>query len=410
LNNNEESLSQSVLEAAVSEIRTLCEREDPELKDKPAMETMDAPLAGVFVDLIWDAAPMSKVNELVKLEVLSWALTTVDKPKLEPRRTFGTIELVEIQELSSCAENPSEERALMRCNPKFAPESDTNWAPLVGKFVVPKVLVWRTTLKDNAKLELAAKTAEETTTLDEIAVPRGTLQTMELSASHSEFSHADALILDDADTPKIPKPTATTTTEEDPVDATFEVPRTNFSGDKYEKDRVKDVTFRPEDIKTGIDANSPWHALETIEVSDIHEWLDGAENPILTDCDRDSWPALEPYNVTDTEPEVGKVRCLRDDIESNEKMASEIEDKEVWESADTRKVTRANPPCDILHLIAESDNHCENWHTVPSRATLAEGFCNEYPDPPDNVINAAPETAKPTDESNVNKGPTLGRS
>jgi hypothetical protein len=112
-------------------------------------------------------------------------------------------------------------------------------------------------LKDNAKLELAAKTAEETTTLDEIAVPRGTLQTMELSASHSEFSHADALILDDADTPKIPKPTATTTTEEDPVDATFEVPRTNFSGDKYEKDRVKDVTFSPEDIKTGIDANSP---------------------------------------------------------------------------------------------------------------------------------------------------------
>ena len=95
-------------------------------------------------------------------------------------------------------------------------------------------------------------------------------------------------------------------------------------------------------------------------MSDIHEWLDGAENPILTDCDRDSWPALEPYNVTDTEPEVGKVRCLRDDIESNEKMASEIEDKEVWESADTRKVTRANPPCDILHLIAESDNHCEN--------------------------------------------------
>jgi len=71
LNNNEESLSQSVLEAAVSEIRTLCEREDPELKDKPKMETMDAPLAGIFVDLISDAAPMSKVNEFVNLEVLS---------------------------------------------------------------------------------------------------------------------------------------------------------------------------------------------------------------------------------------------------------------------------------------------------------------------------------------------------
>jgi hypothetical protein len=112
-------------------------------------------------------------------------------------------------------------------------------------------------LKDNAKLELAAKTAEETTKLDAIAVPRGTLQTMELSDNHSEFSHADALILDDADTPKIPKPTATTTTEEDPVDATFEDPRTNFSEDKYEKDLVKDAAFRPEDIKTVLDANSP---------------------------------------------------------------------------------------------------------------------------------------------------------
>jgi hypothetical protein len=55
---------------------------------------------------------------------------------------------------------------------------------------------------------------------------------MELSASHAEFSHADKPFRDEADTPKIPKPIAAITTEDDPVDATFEDPMTNLSGEE----------------------------------------------------------------------------------------------------------------------------------------------------------------------------------
>jgi len=76
------------------------------------------------------------------------------------------------------------------------------------------------------------------------------LHTTELSASHTEISHADKLLLDDADKPRIPKPTAAMNTEDDPVDATFEDPRTNFSTEEYDNDRVEIAVFKLEEIKT----------------------------------------------------------------------------------------------------------------------------------------------------------------
>jgi hypothetical protein len=69
LNSTEESLNQRVLEPAESDRRTLCESEDPELRDKPRMEAKDAPVAGTLVNLMAATAPVSKVNELVNLEL-----------------------------------------------------------------------------------------------------------------------------------------------------------------------------------------------------------------------------------------------------------------------------------------------------------------------------------------------------
>jgi len=115
------------------------------------------------------------------------------------------------------------------------PESVANTDPLVGALAKPKTLVRRTASKDTAELELTVKTAIDTTMLDDITVPRETLQTMQLSASHWEFSHADMPVLAFPDMPAIPKPTVAIINDDDPVDATLAVPITSvFIGDENE--------------------------------------------------------------------------------------------------------------------------------------------------------------------------------
>ena len=118
---------------------------------------------------------------------------------------------------------------------------------------------------------VAANKAEVTATLDVIELPRETLHSTELSASHAEFSHADLPFLDDTDIPRIPKPTAAITTEDDPVEATFEDPTKNISGREYDTDRVNIAVFKLEEIKTLTEANGPWHDLDIIEESDIQK-------------------------------------------------------------------------------------------------------------------------------------------
>jgi len=100
-------------------------------------------------------------------------------------------------------------------------------------------------------------TAVETTTLDDIELPRETLQTIELSASHTEFSHADMPFLDDPDESTIPSPTAAITTGDEPVDATFATARINLSGDIYENDRDNAAIFQLEELTSVIEGKSP---------------------------------------------------------------------------------------------------------------------------------------------------------
>jgi hypothetical protein len=69
--NKEESLCQKVLEAEVSEIRTLGVRDDPVMKDAPKMVANIDPVVGKFVELILTATPRSNVNESVTLETLN---------------------------------------------------------------------------------------------------------------------------------------------------------------------------------------------------------------------------------------------------------------------------------------------------------------------------------------------------
>ena len=57
LNNKEESLCQKVLEAEVSEIRTLGVRDDPVPKAVPNMKAIVAAVVGMFVKLRFAAAP-----------------------------------------------------------------------------------------------------------------------------------------------------------------------------------------------------------------------------------------------------------------------------------------------------------------------------------------------------------------
>ncbi len=255
--NKEESLCQKVLEAEVSEIRTLGVRDDPVMKDAPKMVANIDPVVGKFVELILTATPRSNVNESVTLETLNWALTAVKSPKLEPRDAFGTTELVEIQELASCLESPNKLDALMRRVPKFDPESEIDTDPLVGALAAPKTIVRSTESKDNTELELPVKTAVETTTLDDNAVPPGTLHTMQLSASHREFSHADVPALDDPEMLVTPKSTAEIVTEDDPVDATLAVPRTVILREENENDCVSAAAFKLEEVTTAIEANTP---------------------------------------------------------------------------------------------------------------------------------------------------------
>jgi len=99
--------------------------------------------------------------------------------------------------------------------------------------------------------------AAETDTLEDVEEPRETLQTIELSANHIELSHADLSTLDIPDIPTNPRPIAAMTTDADPVDATFAVPRTNESREAYENDCVSEATFKLEELKTEFEANSP---------------------------------------------------------------------------------------------------------------------------------------------------------
>ena len=110
---------------------------------------------------------------------------------------------------------------------------------------------------DSAELTKMDTLAVETTTLDDVEEPRETLHAIELSANHLEFSHADLSTLDVPDMPTNPKPTAAITMDDDPVDATFAVPRTNESKEKYEKDCVREATFKLDELITEIEENSP---------------------------------------------------------------------------------------------------------------------------------------------------------
>jgi hypothetical protein len=222
------------------------------------------------------------------------------------------MELAENQELDSCPENPNTQRTLPDCNPKFLPERVTDIAPLAATFAVPFMIECITASKVKAELVRMDDTAIETTTLDKIVLPRETLQTMELSASHMEFSHADMPFLDVADASLIPRPTVAITTGLDPVDATLAIARITLSGDVYENDRDNVAVFKSEELTSLIDVKIPWHDLETIEESDVQNALGDAENPILTDGDRENCPTLEPKKVTKTEPEVGELRCIKD--------------------------------------------------------------------------------------------------
>jgi len=232
------------------------------------------------------------------------------------------MELAENQELDSCPENPNTQRTLPDCNPKFLPERVTDIAPLVAMFAVPCMIECIMASKVNAELVRMDDTAIETTTLDEIVLPRETLQTMELSASQTEFSHADMPFLDVADASTIPRPLVAITTGLDPVDATLAIARINVSGDVYENDRDNVAVFKLEELTSVIDIKIPWHDLDTIEESDVHNAREDAENPILTDDDRENCPTLEPKEATKTEPEVGELRCIKDATVRNGKIAN----------------------------------------------------------------------------------------
>lgn len=101
LMNREESLRQSVLAAAVSDMRTLDDRDEPVLNAEPRMRSWLAPVVGIFAEGTCEATPRSKVKEFVNREALNCELTAVDSLKNVPRGTLGTNELVEIQELAS---------------------------------------------------------------------------------------------------------------------------------------------------------------------------------------------------------------------------------------------------------------------------------------------------------------------
>ena len=60
--------------------------------------------------------------------------------------------------------------------------------------------------------------------------------------------------------------------------------------------------------------------------------------------------------VTETEPEVGEVRLLKDDIARNGNMANRAEAREACEPEEIAKVIFVNPPGGILHLMAESES------------------------------------------------------
>jgi hypothetical protein len=60
--------------------------------------------------------------------------------------------------------------------------------------------------------------AIETKALDDTAVPRGTLQRIEVPLSQIEASQTHLPTLDAPDIPTIPNPTAAIKTDDDPVD------------------------------------------------------------------------------------------------------------------------------------------------------------------------------------------------
>jgi hypothetical protein len=148
----------------------------------------------------------------------------------------------------------------------------------------------------------------------------------------------------------------------------------NDAGEMYEKDCVSAAVFKAEELETVLDTRSPCDDFEPIAESDVQEWLDAAENPILIVCDRDKKPAFEPITVTWTEPDVGDPRCIKDEIVRKGNMANPRESNEVCKSEETRKRILTKPPWDILHLTDDSDVHREVRQEVLPVETLREGF------------------------------------
>jgi len=144
--------------------------------------------------------------------------------------------------------------------------------------------------------------------------------------------------------PVIPKPAAAMNTADDPVCATFAVPRANILGDKKENICVNEAAFKLELATIVINATTPWHDLEMSEESDIHDVLAEVESLILVACDWDHCPALEPNTVNETEPEAGELRCRNDEMERKGKMTNCGELRDTCEPDENRKAALANPP------------------------------------------------------------------
>ena len=142
----------------------------------------------------------------------------------------------------------------------------------------------------------------------------------------------------------IPKLAAAINTTEDPVCATFVVPRASILGDKKENICVNEADFKLELATTVINATTPWHDLEMSEESDIHDVLAEVESLILVACDWDHCPALEPNTVNETEPEAGELRCRNDEMERKGKMTNCGEPRDTCEPDEIRKAALANPP------------------------------------------------------------------
>jgi len=117
----------------------------------------------------------------------------------------------------------------MECNPKFDPVKVIDAVPVAGIFENPMTAAWTIASNDNAEVTEDDALADETTRLDAVEGPRNTLQMIELSAIHLEFSFGDPSILDIPDQLTNPSPTAATATDIEPLEGMLEDPRTTES-------------------------------------------------------------------------------------------------------------------------------------------------------------------------------------